>query len=141
MIRNRYNQVPHLSQGPNGKVEKITINITNKRQEASPFPSVDPKAAMNRRESMKTQNINNTKDPQKKYRLRRVSQNILLKGFNQLYGANLAFNSNVDQDTFGKVTKHKKTQLNTHDSQKVIPFSAGDHKASRNRHDSKNTPT
>ena len=92
---------------------------------------------MNRRESMKTQDINNTKDPQKKYRLGRVSQNILLKGLNQFYGANLAFNSKVDQDTFGKVTtKHKTTQLNTHDSQEVSPFPAGDHKASRNRHDS-----
>ena len=31
---------------------KITINITNKSQEVSPFPSGDHKAAMNRRESM-----------------------------------------------------------------------------------------
>ena len=42
-IRNRYNQVPHLSK---------TINITNKSQEVSPFPSGDHMAAMNRRESM-----------------------------------------------------------------------------------------
>ena len=31
---------------------KFTINITNKSQEVSPFPSGDHKAAMNRRESM-----------------------------------------------------------------------------------------
>ena len=31
---------------------KVTINITNKWQEVSPFPSGNHKAAMNRRESM-----------------------------------------------------------------------------------------
>ena len=31
---------------------KISINITNKSQEVSPYPSVDHKAAINRRESM-----------------------------------------------------------------------------------------
>ena len=35
----------------------------------------------------------------------------------------------MDQETFGKVTKHNK-----HDSQEVSPFPAGDHKATRNRH-------
>ena len=51
-IRNRYNQVPHLSQDTKWEGNKITINITNKSQEVSPFPSGDHKAAMNRRESM-----------------------------------------------------------------------------------------
>ena len=51
-IRNRYSQVPHLSQDTKWESNKITINITNKSQEASPFPSGDQKAAMNRRESM-----------------------------------------------------------------------------------------
>ena len=46
------------------------------------------------------------------------------------HGANLALNSDVDQDTFGTVEKHNK-----HDSQEVSPFPAGDHKATRNRHD------
>ena len=69
-------------------------------------------------------------DPQKKYRLRTVGKNILLEGFNQIHVANLALDSDVDQDTFGKVTKH-----NTHDSQEVSLFPAGDHKAARNRHD------
>ena len=49
----------------------------------------------------------------------------------QFQGANLALNSDVDQDTFGKATKHTK-----HDSQEVTPFPAGDHKATRNRYDS-----
>ena len=34
------------------KSNKIIINITNKSQEVSPFPSGDHKAAMNRSESM-----------------------------------------------------------------------------------------
>ena len=65
-------------------------------------------------------------DPQKKYHLGRDSKNILLEGLNQFHGVNLAFNSDVDQDTFGKVTKHNK-----HDSQEVNPFPAGDHKAKK----------
>ena len=42
--------------------------------------------------------------------------------------------SDVDQETFGKVTKHKKTQK--HESQEVSPFPAGDQKAARSIHDS-----
>ena len=33
------------------------------------------------------------------YRLGAVSKNILLEGLNRFYGANLTFNSDVDQDT------------------------------------------
>ena len=51
-IRNQYNQVPHLSQDTKWESNKITINITNKSQEVSPFPSGDHKAAMNRGESI-----------------------------------------------------------------------------------------
>ena len=45
-------QTPHLSKGIKWESNKITINITSKSQEVSPFPSGD-KAAINRRESMK----------------------------------------------------------------------------------------
>ena len=76
-----------------------------------------------------TQDINNTNDPQKKYRLGRVSKNILLEGLNQFHGANLTLDSGVDNYTFEKVTKR-----NTHDSQEVSPFPAGDHKTTKNRH-------
>ena len=31
-----------------------------------------------------------------------------MEGLNQIHGANLALNSDVDQDTFGKVKKHNK---------------------------------
>ena len=73
-------------------------------------------------------------DSQRKNRLGTVSKNILLEGLNQFYDANLAINSDVDQDTFWKVTKRKKN--NTHDSQEVRSFPTGDHKATRNSHDS-----
>ena len=51
-IRNRYNQVPHMTQDTTWKSNKTTINITNKSQEVSPFPAGDHKAAMNRCKSM-----------------------------------------------------------------------------------------
>ena len=74
-IRNLNNQVAHVFQDTKWVGNKITINVTNKSQEVSPFPSGDHKAAMNRRDSMKTQDINNTNDPQKNYRLGTVSKN------------------------------------------------------------------
>ena len=36
-IRNRYNQVPHLTQDTNGKVTNTQLDTTNESQEASPF--------------------------------------------------------------------------------------------------------
>ena len=56
-IRNRYNQVPHLSQDTKWESNKIKMNITNKSQEVSPFPSGDHKAAMNRLESIQAFNV------------------------------------------------------------------------------------
>ena len=38
-IRNRYNQAPHLTQDPNGKVTMSQLDITNESQEVSPFPA------------------------------------------------------------------------------------------------------
>ena len=74
-IKNRYNQVPHLTQDTTWKVTKNTISVTNKSQEVSPFPTRDHKAAMNRRESMRnTRQKNPTNDPQKKYRPGTVSK-------------------------------------------------------------------
>ena len=75
-IRNRYNQVPHLTQDTNGKVTNSQLDTTKESQEVSPFPAGDHKAHINRR----AQNIANTrqnkniKDPQKKYRLGTVSK-------------------------------------------------------------------
>ena len=38
-IRNRYNQVPHLTQDTNGKVTNSQMDTTNESHEVSPFPS------------------------------------------------------------------------------------------------------
>ena len=48
-IRNRYNQVPHLTQDTNGKMTNSQLDTTNESQEVSPFPAGDHKAHMNRR--------------------------------------------------------------------------------------------
>ena len=78
---------------------KCTINITNKCQEVSPFPSGDHKAAMNRRKGM-TNTRHNINDPQKKYRLGTVSKNIFLEGCKLVsLCVNLTTSSDLDQDT------------------------------------------
>ena len=48
-IRNRYNQVPHLTQDTNGKVINLQLDTTNESQEVSPFPAGDHKTQINRR--------------------------------------------------------------------------------------------
>ena len=40
-IRNRYNQVPHLTQDTNGKVTNSQLDTTNESQEVSPLPEGD----------------------------------------------------------------------------------------------------
>ena len=48
-IRNKYNQVPHLTQDTNGKVTNSRLDTTKESQEVSPFPAGDHKAHINRR--------------------------------------------------------------------------------------------
>ena len=48
-IRNRYNQVPHLTEDTNGKVTNLQLDTTNKSQEVNPFPAGDHKTHINRR--------------------------------------------------------------------------------------------
>ena len=71
-IRNRYNQVPHLTQDTNGEVTNSQLDTTSESQEVSPFPAGDHKAHINRhvqRQSKhKTENI---KDPQRSTSLER----------------------------------------------------------------------
>ena len=43
-IKNRYNQVPHLTQDTNRKVTNSQLDTTNVSQEVSPFPAGDHKA-------------------------------------------------------------------------------------------------
>ena len=77
-IRNRYNQVPHLTQDTNGKVTNSQLDTTNESQEVSPFSAGDRKAKINRRTQRhnkhRTDKIIN--DPQKKYCIGTVSKNI-----------------------------------------------------------------
>ena len=47
-IRNRYNQVPHLTQDTNNKVTNSQLYTTTKSQEVSPFLAGDHKAQINR---------------------------------------------------------------------------------------------
>ena len=47
-IRNRYNQVPDLTQDTNGKVTDSQLDTTNESQEVSPLPAGDHKAHINR---------------------------------------------------------------------------------------------
>ena len=74
-IRNRYNQVPHLTQDTNGKVTNSKLDTTNEFQEASPFPAGDHTAQINRRAQRhnKHKTEKNINDPQKKYRIGTVS--------------------------------------------------------------------
>ena len=48
-IRNRYNQVPQLTQDTNWKVTNSQLDTTNESQEVSPFPAGDHKVHINRR--------------------------------------------------------------------------------------------
>ena len=48
-IRNRYDQVPHLTQDTNRKVTNSQLDSTNESLEVSPFPAGDHKAHINRR--------------------------------------------------------------------------------------------
>ena len=75
-IRNRYNQVPHLTQDINGKVTNSQLYTTNESQEVSPFPAGDHKEQKNRgtQRHNKHKTEKNIKDPQKKYHLGTVSK-------------------------------------------------------------------
>ena len=75
-IRNRYNQVPHLTQDTNGQVTNSQLDTTNESQEVSPFQAGDHKAHLNRRAQRHSKHKTKKpiKDPQKKYRLGTVSK-------------------------------------------------------------------
>ena len=66
-IRNRYNQVPHLTQDTNGKVATPQLYTTNESQEVSLFPAGDHKAHINRHAQRynKHKTDKSIKDPQK----------------------------------------------------------------------------
>ena len=66
-VRNRYNQVPHLTKDTNGKVTNSQLDTTNESQEVSPFPAGDHKAHINRRAQIHSKHKpeKNIKEPQK----------------------------------------------------------------------------
>ena len=98
-IRNRYNQVPHLTQDTNGKVTN-SQKTPQTEPRGQPFPSRWPQAHINRR----AQRHSKHKTKQKHKRSTKEVPpwngpwNILLEGFNRFNGANLTLNSDVDQD-------------------------------------------
>ena len=51
-IRNRYNQVLHMTQNTNGKVTNSQLDTANESQEVSPFQEGDHKEHINRRAQM-----------------------------------------------------------------------------------------
>ena len=66
-IRNRNNQVPHLTQDTKGKVTNSQLDTTNESQEVSPFLAGDHKAHINRRSQRhskhKTEKHKKTENP------------------------------------------------------------------------------
>ena len=74
-IRNRYNQVPHLTQDTNGKVINLQLDTPNESQEVSPYPAGDHKAHINRRVQRHSKHKAEQKHKRstKKYRLGTVS--------------------------------------------------------------------
>ena len=67
-IRNRYNQVTHLTQDTKGKVTNLQLDNTNESQEVGPFPAGDHKAYINRHSQRysKHKTEKNIEDPQKR---------------------------------------------------------------------------
>ena len=74
-IRNRYNQVPHLTQDTNGKVTNSQPDTTNESQEVSPSQQVTTRHTLSDvHKGIANERQKNIKDPQKKYRLGTVSK-------------------------------------------------------------------
>ena len=75
-IRNRHNQVLHLTQDTNRKVTNSQSNTTNESQDISPFPAGDHRAHINRC-AQRHGKHKTEKDPQKKYRFGTVSKSLI----------------------------------------------------------------
>ena len=104
-IRNRYNQVPHLTQDTNGKWQ--TPQQTQQTRAKRPAPPPPPQQATTKhtqtdkhKDTANTRQNKNIKDPQKKYWLPWNSQqNTRPEGPNRSNGANPTPNPDADQDT------------------------------------------
>ena len=100
-LRNRYNQVLHLTQDTIGKVTNSQLYTTNESLEASPFPAGDQ--GTNKQTHIKALDTREKKHKRstKEVRPWNGQSNILLEalGLNQFHSANLALNS----DYYNKV--------------------------------------
>ena len=83
-IRNRYNQVPHLSQDTKWESDKSQLGITNnlRAKRSALYQQVTTRQQWTNAKAWQTQDIDNTNDPQKKYWLGTVSKKFYLKGLN-----------------------------------------------------------
>ena len=81
--------------------DKLMMRHHKQERRGQPFPSRCPQSTKKNRRAQKhnkhktEKNIN---DPQKKYRLGKVSNFVLLDVLTRFYGANLTLNSDVDKD-------------------------------------------
>ena len=100
-IRNRYNQVSHLTQATDEKVTNSQLDTTNESQEVSPFPAGDHKSHKNRHTQRHSKRKTEKKIhiPQKKYPLGKVSKIFYWRLKQVLRRANITLNSDVDQGT------------------------------------------
>ena len=75
-IRNRYNQVPHLTQDTNGKVTNSQLDIQTRAKRSALSQQVNTKHIQTdvHKDIANTRQNKSIKDPQKKYRLRTVSK-------------------------------------------------------------------
>ena len=100
-IRNRYNQVPHLTQDTNGKVTKSHLDTTNESQEVNPFPADDHKAHINRGIQMHSKHkTENTLKIHKRSTALERSVKYFTGGLKPvLRCTNLTLSSDMDKDT------------------------------------------
>ena len=99
-IRNRYNQVPPLTQDTNEKVTNSQLDITNENQEVSPFPAGDHKTQINRRAQRHNKHKTEKKHKnQKKSTALERSVNYFTGGLKPVSRHQPHPNSDVDQDT------------------------------------------
>ena len=99
-IRNRYNQVPHLTQDTNGKVTSSQLYTTSESQEGSPFPAGDHKAHIIRRAQRHSKHkTEKTQKIHKRSTAFERSVKYLTGGLKPVLRANLTLNLDVDQDT------------------------------------------
>ena len=84
-IWNRYNQVIHMTQDTKWESDKTQLNSQTRAKKSALSQQVITRQQWTDAKAWQTQDIDNTNDPQKKYRLRTVGKNILLKGLNQFH--------------------------------------------------------